>query len=1555
MVANQAEKILEKKWGTEVEIGEVDYSLPSWISLKYIYIEDLNNDTLIAAERLRVDITMLKLLSNEVEINRFMLEDAYVNLYRTKPDTSFNFHFMQGGMSTDAPSEPEQKKDTTSKLDFQIKDIVLKNVRFNFNDYSGGVLFNIGLDSLYAKGEKTDVSTLLFHMDDVVIKGVNSSLVLDESIIPPDNDTTTTYPTILIDEVKLADINYKMDDRTTPRQQYGIDYLHLDVEDLNLVSKNTYYHYDSISGVVKHLSLKENTGDFILEELKTKFAYHDNGAYLHDLLLKTDKSVIKNYLEISYPSIEAISNNPEVMQLDIDIEESVVAVEDILTFAPDLRTQDVFRKYPNDRIRLDADISGKLDALNITNLYAAGLDNTLVRVQGKIYGIPNTNRISYDLNIPVLKTTRSDLLTFIPRSAVKDINLPSSFKLNGRISGSLEDYNLDVLVSTPQGATSIDGYVRMSPGSGREKYNVKLNTRNLDLGYILKKQDQFGKITSNLHIQGRGFDPDNLTASVNGHVSSFWAMGYNYNNIDINGTIRQKVAAMELISSDPNVDMRLDLVADLNKEYIQLNGLLDAARIDLQALGFTDDKLIIETRAAFDVPALNPDYPYGDITLTETGIITDSQQIYFDSAIFVRARSTPETGQDIYIKSAIAEASITGLIPLTKAPVMVRNQIDKYYPLSGVEAPDTNVYPPVYDLHVDATIKNKPLLRTFLPGLKTMYPVTIDADVSERNLSLVANIPSLTYNDLFVDSGKVIVNSTDTQSLNYDIAAKQISQGSMHFYNPTVYGSFKDSILSATAKVHDAANEQRFGASLTMLNEGDRQVIHLQDSLMLNYEKWDVNNKNKVVLEQGGLYAQNLKINNEHGSILLNSKRPEPSSPLDVVINDFLLSSITEILQQDTILVNGVLNSKLTVSDIMSNPKATGTLSVDDLSVMGDTIGQLNANLMEASANSVDTRMTISGRGNDIVIHGDYYAQPVDGNHFEMIMEINTMNAKTFQGLAMNNIKNTSGNITGMVTISGTFDQPKVDGVLHTDSLHTTLTMLGSPMLMPSEEIYFNKNKVEFKNFKILDKHGNYGLVDGTVDISNISDPQLDLYVKSENWEVIDSDPGDNDLFYGRMLISSNLNVNGAPSAPELEGKITVHDSTDFNIVVPENSQNIERRKGVVQFVQLSSPERYRYMVLKDTMPQYTLDAGAELNLNITVEEEAKFTVQIDAASGDLLTLQGEADLNTQINPDGSIGLAGAYILDDGSYEFNYSLVKRKFIVQEGSEIKFAGDPTKAEVDIKAVYTANIAPYELVENEVGNDRLVYYKQRLPFEVVLNMQGKILDPEITFDIKLPEEQRYRATSEVIAVVRGKLQEIRINKSELNKQVFAALILNRFIQNDPFQSLGGTDVEYIARQSASRFISAQLNRLADDYIQGLDVNMDLISTEDYTSGSKQNRTDLNIVATKALMNDRLSVTVGNNFAVENGDQTNNNGASAYIPGTLSAKYLLTEDGRYAVKAFRRRDNINVIEGEYVETGASFLVTLDYDKFGEIFKKKKEKKKVENEDKGLIEGTQ
>src|SRR5580692_2546829 len=108
-----------------------------------------------------------------------------------------------------------------------------------------------------------------------------------------------------------------------------------------------------------------------------------------------------------------------------------------------------------------------------------------------------------------------------------------------------------------------------------------------------------------------------------------------------------------------------------------------------------------------------------------------------------------------------------------------------------------------------------------------------------------------------------------------------------------------------------------------------------------------------------------------------------------------------------------------------------------------------------------------------------------------------------------------------------------------------------------------------------------------------------------------------------------------------------------------------------------------------------------------------------------------------------------------------------------------------------------------------------------------MRNDLLKPDITFDIVLPDSS-YSVGPDVVSTVNTRLDQIRQDPNELNKQVLGVLILGHFIGDNPLQSQGGsTGVNGAIRNSVSSLLSDQLNKLAGNLIGGVQLNFNLTS--------------------------------------------------------------------------------------------------------------------------------
>lgn len=431
--------------------------------------------------------------------------------------------------------------------------------------------------------------------------------------------------------------------------------------------------------------------------------------------------------------------------------------------------------------------------------------------------------------------------------------------------------------------------------------------------------------------------------------------------------------------------------------------------------------------------------------------------------------------------------------------------------------------------------------------------------------------------------------------------------------------------------------------------------------------------------------------------------------------------------------------------------------------------------------------------------------------------------------------------------------------------------------------------------------------------------------------------------------MDADISVDGPMEAPKINADLKVNKGTDIIFVLPTANPEIESREGVVKFVDVYGGHTDSVFAAKlDTLTSYPELAGMDVTGTLESDTAARITLVIDERSGDALKIRGKAALSGGLDKSGKISLTGDYELRDGSYQLSLSILKRQFLIRPGSVITWTGDPQSATVDITAVYVANTQPINLLESELSSasSDVNKYKNKLPFNVLLKMKGELLKPEISFDIELAEEEKSRYPE-----VEEKLQRVRNDEAEMNKQVFALLLLGRFVQENPLENAAeGTSLATTAKSSVSKILADQLNNLAGSMIKGVNLNFGVNTEDDYSTGTRASRTDLTVGVSKNLLNDRLRVSVGSNFALEG--PANTNQSASNIAGDVAVDYLLSKDNRYALRAYRRNRYEGIVEGQVIETGVSFMFTLDFNEFKQILNRRTaEQKQIDKAEKARL----
>lgn len=1634
---------LENKLHTQVAIGKLDIDFPTALSLKQVYFEDQSKDTLLYGDEIKVDISMLRLLRNEINIQGIYLDGIVANLHRQPPDSIFNFQFIIDAFAGEQKKQPE--KEDTSTMKMSVDEIVIDNSHFIYKDLYTGNDLNIKLHHFKTEIKTFDPAHMLFNIDLIDVKGLTGHFyqlepmhkpiedVVKETAAQPENvmqlisntirlsdinfqfnsdashlksayiigraelhpgkidlknmvialkdaslenadiaiatnpalaneppiDTITiaTAPSlkIIADELVLKNSSFKMDDLSKPPAPSGIDFSHLFLTEINIESKNLLYSSDTMRAQLLHAHLKDHSG-FALNEMQVDFEMNPTGVSLNDLYIRTPQSEIRRFATISYPSLEALSKDPGVLGLNIDLDESTIALKDVLFFVPQLEAQ--LTSLKNESLFADARITGTVSNVQFQKLLLKGLSGTNINLHGTIAGLPDPNNIYANLNIETLATNKKDVTALLPQGTLpSNIQLPSGINASGIVRGGMDNLFTSLGIRTDMGNVHANGTLANITDQQHARYNMSIAAKGLQLGKILANPE-LGIFTGNAKFTGKGLDPKTADATFEINIPKAGYHQYTYNNIAASGSIKNGKLNTDLQIKDPNVATTLSLQGSFSGKYpaVALQGVIDS--INVMALNYSASPLKYHGRIYADFQNTDPDALNGKLAITHSIVATDKQSFKIDSMTVV-ARANGDTNS-IVVHTGFASLNLAGNYKLTQLGNIFVNAINPYFKISeGAIAQKTDPY----HFTLTGTVYDNPALRAVLPDLESLKTIqlhsTFDSD-SGWNLSLKS--PHINYKSMVIDSVNLIAGTRDSVLALHLGMDRFINGTSISIYKTSVDGTLSNNKLSMGIGIEDKEGKQKYFLRGNVFEDpAGAYVFSLRpDSLRLNYDQWHINPQNQIIFGENGIVAQNFVLNQGSQMLSINSQSPAPSAPLQLEFSNFQISTLTGFVQTDSLLVNGLLNGNATIKNLQTQPTFIANISINDLSIYKDTLGVLTARVNNEIANRYNAAITLQGYGNDIAINGDYFVKPKNSS-FDFTIAINKFAMQSLEGLSNGAIRNGQGFVYGNIRVDGNLENRNIDGHLQFDHTSFVPAKLNNVFKIDKEAIaIINNEGVRFNSFTIRDTANNTLTLGGMVHTKDWANFRFDMTVRADNFQAINSTKKDNDLFYGKLIFSTRLTIEGTPEKPIIDGKLTINENTVFTVVLPQEDPGIAKREGIVRFVDYSATaEDSLFMAPYDSLKEAPLK-GYDVAVNISIDKKAEFNLIVDAANGDFLHMRGTGELSGGIDPSGKINLTGSYEIEEGSYSLSFNFLKRKFLIQKGSRIVWTGDPTSAQVDVTAIYVANTAPYELVQGMLSGD-LVYYKQKLPFEVHLNMDGELLKPVITFDIVLPEKN-YTVSNAVINTVDQRLIQLRQEPSELNKQVFALLLLNRFIGENPFNnsSGGGMDVSTFAMQSASRLLTEQLNSLTEGLIQGVDLNFDLATTEDYTTGEKRDRTNFKVGITKRLLNDRLTVTVGNNFELEGPRQTNERHSG--IADNISINYALSKDGRYMLRAYRTNDYTGAIEGYVIETGLSFIITLDYNKLSEIFRSKKERekkkevrkqnKKMKNENKNLQE---
>lgn len=1427
-----------------------------------------------------------------------------------------------------ATTNPKSKKSSGVLPTVMANNIQINNSTILFGD-------SVGKQSALAVIKRFEIKEGFVDLQDSRVK--LDKVYLTESEISYKTTETKTTSTISSETVankwKVNVRTVKLDENSlaynvvnTPSIKNAFDANHLYFKYFTLEAKDINYSTAKTAiNILKFNAIDQNK--FIITNFTTDFSMDEHSITAKKLKANTTNSSIKGNVNIQFESLKSLKNDLPRLVLNIDLNRAYLKNSDILYINPSLSKQDFF-KNRNTVTTISGVLTGSVNNLNARNLMVTTGEKTELKTDFNIKGLPEAQNASFNFPNLHLISGAKDLQMMAGSYLPKSISLPGDIDMQLVFKGKMKDFATKVDLNSSFGSGHVVAKLDQA-----ENFNANLIIPNFDLGSLMKDKTMYGPVSMTASVNGHGLSPKTMNAVIKAEVTKLYLNKYTYHLLTVDGTVKGREFSGKVNLNDENAKIDFDGLVNLNPSQEQYKFLLNVEGADLQKLNLTKDDTKIGLVALADLKGGSVNKLNGNAGVSKMIIVHKGKKYVLDSLLFASINQPNKS--EFSVSSALVGLKYSGTISPTALSSELGKFLNKYFPFSDAKLQTNKSDSSNFKFEIQ--LHNHPILsQVLLPELKEFEPGIIQGnfDSQKNELKLKATMPKIVYGTTELNDLAFDVNS-DSTALNYKISSSNISNSQIKFVNFLFDGKIaKQKILANISSIDGLSKKLVIRSEITKEKANYKLKLNPTDFYLMN-NRWNIASDNYVEVGSNGFLIHHLFFNNSTGQINIASVHDKFKDDLNIGIKNFKLDDLSRIVEKDTSLIKGEVNGNVLLKRVNDSYGIVADADMTNLIVRNVPIGNVVLKASNSTSQKFDIDLKLSGNDNNLTASGFFI--PNGGDHSLSVKTvIKSLSMKTVEAFSMGQVTQASGSLSGDFAIGGSTSSPEITGQMLFNNAFLNPAFLNTRVELKHETILLKTDGFYFNNFTMLDPANHIATIDGVVNMKQFSDFNFGLNLKTTDFVLFNTTVKDNKQFFGRMVIDSKIDIKGPMSLPVINARLKMKKGSNFTFAVPEDKLTTDKGENVVEFEDSIKLNSILNRVGKKDK-QKSGFTGFDLTSIIEVDKQATLRLLMDPTSTDSLVVKGEAALSFTMDRSGKMSLTGAYNLNEGSYLVSLeSVIKKKFDIVAGSTIIWNGDPLDAKINIDATYSVRAAPFDLVAVQMSGLSAVDqggYKQRYPFLVFLKLRGDILKPVISFEIQLKPEDK----GILGGAVNQKLILLNEDASELNKQVFALLVLGRFVQENPLQT-DSYSTSTLIRSTVGNFLSSELNKLSSKLVPGVELNFDIQSYDDYQTGQAQGRTQVGIGVKKQLFNERLSVQLGGTVDVE-GAAAKQNSASD-ITGDVTIEYKMTQDGSFRLKGFRHNQYEGAIDGQLIETGAGVVYVKDFNSWKNFFEVKKKK---------------
>jgi translocation and assembly module TamB len=1103
-----------------------------------------------------------------------------------------------------------------------------------------------------------------------------------------------------------------------------------------------------------------------------------------------------------------------------------------------------------------------------------------------------------------------------------DIALPQRLTLRGDASGQGGTVRAVMAMDSDLGRITGFGVVKDWNGRIPDGLDLALTASALDVGRFIgdtalapmafKVIASGERLNSPTRSGSLAFTPEVLNYGGNDLSSLFLSVTAEGDSVDV-----------ELSSRAEAIDVLLDANGRWPEEgdSLALNVDLIVRKLQLKDIGVTEHVLDTYGRIIGRV-AVSPD-GFGHIGMRGEGLrlANAEREFRFERfklhALFDTDSTAVELDSDAITLDYHTNLGIDSLLPRSTA------KFQSFFQPEGSFVPT-----PGKRMDLSLTLPRPDwLTEMVLPELHALdlrtFSGSYDSDTDVLRLAI--DLPHADYGGIDVHGLTMQVDAEQNQ-LQGSLRLQRVERDSIYVENLSIEAnSAGDKLQAVLVMREDEREEYRIGARLN--REDGVPVLRMDKDFLLHFRPWTADSMNALYFTEDGLRAENFALSSNGQRVELRTGRQRNH----IAFSEFQLVTLSELLSTlDSVpLVSGQLNGTLSLPYV-DEGRLAGDLTIGSLTMKGVLLGDLAVKFTELQDQRYRAQLGLTDVKNRLQAKADAdfsQSAPTVRADAELALE----DLSFLKPFVSDYLFALTGGLSGQLRYVQAGDDISLLGRATLNDAGVGVIQTGSIYRFPRETIVFDAQGLLLEDVTVLDSSDNRFRLDGRVLTARGTTPGLDLRLRTQRFQLVNSTIEQNPMFFGDLFGSMDLRIGGTATSPVVSGNVGILDGTRLSIALPGSRVELIEHEGIVLFTHDYDAVDTLALNTDGQMLRDSLAAqlpGVELDLKIKLDKRAVFAVVIDPTTGDEATFSGEADLVFRYSPDGDMFLSGPFTVAQGGYTLEfYGLVKKRFELVPGGTVVWDGDLLQGRMNIQARYRSNTAPFPLVANAGGGiteserNRL---QARLPFDVLINIREALTSPDITFGLDLD-----RMSRNSFPQVNNQLEQLRqpANAEELNRQVFALLVLNTFIQDEGTNAQPGTNLATTAaRNSVNSILTDQLNNLTGSRIKGMDLQLGVNTYDQSTGGEVYQRTTVDYKVTQRILNDRVNIEAGGSIGVDE-----RNPSAGAVSNTNAAQYAitydLTKDGRLRLRAFHE-NAFDLFDGEIINNGIAIALTRDFE---------------------------